>query len=612
VGIRSTINAGLTHEFKPDVIWGSVQNGLLRGVTNIGLNFATEELGISPLLANIGFSAISGAINAGIQAATGGSQDVFQSLFQTYKDNALTFLGYGDPNNAWQQAAYISQILDFSDIVQERGFVDALNTYGAGFFNAVAVNNIVQSGYTLGGYFSEKLQAGQYTTRVLDDGTEVKVVTIKDNQNNPISDTFFQERGEGESRYWDLIGGEEYIGGDSYLGWGDFGVDAYGKLGYTDAEIYSMFNSDIQYQRVIGGQQAYAEIKDSLGNTLLIIEPTAGGSFNVYDSYGDYVDAKITNLISDRSYTFDDLKLNYFSELDSDGNTSLLDFDFSNPDLASLMFNNLSLSSNEAMAFNSLTLEEKRQVLHILLFNGLGNPETMGVPPGYMEGFGAQLALADPLAIQTTYIASYENSSGWTGIARNCGAWLKDVYLSSDVVTDDIMSEINYKFNNNPPTDMVGLAYSGDGDPLLQALNKYPTLDMKSVVLVGAPLRYGRKIININVENVIMIGGDLDYICQVGGGVPFQDFEGSANQLNTYKIILKGIDHYNYTYDPNKPNPNSLAVKAAWFTAATTRFANNKAQLEGFINRQMGVGAITYSETLNLYVVDLAKVNYEQ
>ncbi|MBU0605359.1 MAG: hypothetical protein KKH77_03630, partial [Candidatus Omnitrophica bacterium] len=116
VGIRSTLSSGLSSEFEPDKIWGGIQQGLLQGVTNIGLSFATEELGISPLLANIGFSAISGAINAGIQTTTGGSQNVFQSLFKTYTDNALTFLGSGDPSNAWQQAAYILQILDFSDI----------------------------------------------------------------------------------------------------------------------------------------------------------------------------------------------------------------------------------------------------------------------------------------------------------------------------------------------------------------------------------------------------------------------------------------------------------------------------------------------------------------
>lgn len=611
-GIRSTINANLQGA-DPNQMWQSITNGLLQGVANIGINYATSEMELDPLLVNFGFSAISSAINAGIQAATGGSQNIFKTIYETYEDKALTFLGYvesGMPVSAWQQSAYLAQIQDFSNIVQERGLADALNAYGAGFFNAVAVNNIVQSGYTLGDYFAEKLQAGQYTTRTLQDGTVVKEVVVKDDDNT-LASAFFQQKQVGEDICWDLIGGEELIAGDSYISWGDFGVDAYGKLGYTDAEIYAMFDSDIQFQRIINGQQAYAEIKDLQGNTLLVIEPTGDGRYNVYDSYGDYVEAKITNLISNRSYVFNNLKLNYFSELDSNGNTSLLDFDFSNPSLFNVMLNSLSVSSSEAAAFNSLTREEKRQALHVLLLSGIGNPEAMGVPPGYMKGFGAQLALADPLAIQTTYIASYANSPGLIGKARNCGMWFKDVYLSSDEVTDDIMREINYKFNGNLPADIVGLAYSGDGDPLLQALNKYPTLDMKSVVLVGSPLKYGRKIMNTNVENVIMIGGDLDYICQAGGGVPFQDFEGSANQLNTYKIILEGIGHHNYTYDPNKPNPNPLTVKAAWFVAETTRRANNKELLDGFINKQMKVGAITYSESLKLYVVDLTKVQDE-
>lgn len=276
-------------------MWQGITDGLLQGVTNIGLNFATSELGLDPLLANIGFSAISGAINAGIQTATGGSQDIFKTIFETYEKNALNFLGYTEPGTSlspWQQAAYMSQILDFSNIVQERGLVDALNTYGAGFFNAVAVNNIVQSGMSIGQYFASKLAAGQYGTRTLQDGTEVKEVAVKDGDNT-LANAFFQQKQVGEDTYWDLIGYEEFISGDSYLGWGDFGVDAYGKLGYTDAEIYSAFGSGIQFQRIENGLQAYAEIKDLQGNTLLIIEPTADGDYNFYNSYGEYVDAKI-------------------------------------------------------------------------------------------------------------------------------------------------------------------------------------------------------------------------------------------------------------------------------------------------------------------------------
>ncbi len=122
IGIRSSLQAGLSSNMDPTKIWNSVTTGLLQGVTSIGLNFAAQELNIPPLLTNLGFSLISTALNAGVQATIGDNpqhKSVFELMFDTYENNALTFLGYGnsdDPGYAWQQAAYISQILDFSNL----------------------------------------------------------------------------------------------------------------------------------------------------------------------------------------------------------------------------------------------------------------------------------------------------------------------------------------------------------------------------------------------------------------------------------------------------------------------------------------------------------------
>ena len=314
----------------PADIWGSVTRGLLQGVTSIGINYATQELGIPALWSNIGFSAIASIINAGIQASigpvdpnTGQRRDVFEVVFDTFKNNALTFLGYGgnptDPGYAWQQAAYIAQIQDFTEIVMERGLVDALNTYGAGFFNAVAINQIVQSGTTIGKYFDDRLKAGQSTLRTLQDGKEVRQVAIKDAQGNTVANVFFEEKQDGASFYWDLVGKEEFVGDNTYLSWGEAGVDGYANLGYSDAELYSMFDSDIQYQRVIDGQQAYVEIKDLEGNTLLIVEPTEAGSYNVYNSYGEYVDAKISDVLNGKVDYFKDSSLVAENLLNSTG-----------------------------------------------------------------------------------------------------------------------------------------------------------------------------------------------------------------------------------------------------------------------------------------------------
>ncbi|MBU0895608.1 MAG: hypothetical protein KJ584_03325, partial [Candidatus Omnitrophica bacterium] len=500
VGIRSTLKAGLDHEFEPDVIWGGIQQGLLQGVTNIGLSFATEELGISPLLANIGFSAISGAINAGIQAATGGSQNVFQSLFKTYTDNALTVLGSGDPSNAWQQAAYISQILDFSDIAQERGLAEALNSYGAGFFNAVAVNSIVQSGYTIGGYFAEKLQAGQYTTRTLNDSTEVVVVTVEDGQGNAISDTFFQEKGVGESRYWDLMGGEEYIGGDSYLGWGDFGIDAYGKLGYTDAELYSIFDSDIQYQRVIGGQQAYAEIKDSLGNTLLIIEPTAGGYYNVYDSYGEYVDAKIGS----QTYCNFIIKGNALEFKNIDNGATIL---FEGNKIINFSIDNSSgaFDNSDIEIFKSLSNEDKTKVISAFMTFGHGfNKEAVaGGMTDIMQSFVNDL-MADGVVSETSAfgITIYKGN-----IFENAYWWSKDAWFGDDTLTNEVVTQMETYLNSLTPEQralgIAHFAHSGNFRPTIEGLNKNPDLNVHTIINYEGPYVGDTVILNPNVRRII-------------------------------------------------------------------------------------------------------------
>jgi len=277
-----------------------VAKGLLQGVASIGINYATQELGLNPLLANIGFSAISTAINAGIQTATGQTDpdtgkpiDYFKSIYDTYTKNALTFLG--GSGDAWQQSAYMAQIQDFTKIAQDKGLVSALNTYGTGFFNAIAVNEMTKTGISIGDYLYNKLDELAYVNKTID-GTTYATVDIKDDGTSDIlAEALFQQKqkSDGSGFFWDFAGLKDITKDGYTLGYGQLGVDAYGKLGYTDAKIYTTFNSDIQYQQIVNGQQSYAEIKDSTGKTLLVIEPTDGGHYNIYDSYGKYVAAKI-------------------------------------------------------------------------------------------------------------------------------------------------------------------------------------------------------------------------------------------------------------------------------------------------------------------------------
>jgi hypothetical protein len=617
VGIRSSISTGYGTDgvFDWQDAWGGIQQGLLQGVTNIGLNFATDELGLNPLLANLGFSAIASVINAGIQATigtpnpqTGERLDVFKTIYDTYMNNALTVLGYTEPGmpvSPWQQAAYISQILDFSNIVQERGLVNALNTYGAGFLNAVAVNQIVKSGYTIGGYFADRLNSGQSTLRTLQDGKQVRQVAVKDAQGNIVANVFFEQKPDGTLI---VVGKEEFIGNSTYLSWGETAVDAYGKLGYTDAQLYSMFDSDIQYQRVVDGQQAYVEIKDLQGNTLLVIEPTVTGSYNVYNSYGDYVEAKVSSILSGKTYSFSNDVLRQYQELNNTNTTSLFDVDFSNLATIGLMFNNLSLSSSDIAKYN-FTDAQKKQITYVI-FNGIRNPCPEGLAPAYMRGLETQLAIADPSGATIRSVAMFP-WAGWTSgnsIVNDSVAWIANAYLGSHELTNDVINGMQLQFGSQIPSNMTGVAYSGSGDPLIQALNAKPAWDMNTVVLVDTPIAFERKITNPNVDNVIMIGANNDPI-SVSGFIS-QGFDTNPRPLNVYKMILNGVSHTQFSYDPDNTSPDPVAVRSARFIAEVSAIGGNTTDLKDFFDRQILNGAINYDATTKVYFVDLGGIQY--
>jgi len=307
IGIRSTISAGL-RGYDTNNIFQGIMGGLLQGVASIGLNYATAELGLNPLLANISFSAIASGINAGIQASTGGSQDVFGSFFDTYIDNALTFLGYGninDPNYLWLEASYRSSILDFSDIARQKGIVEALNTYGVSFFNSTTVGAIAQSGMTIGKYFADKLNAGQGRTETKNGKTYI-AVDAPAQPDGKVNTAFFEmvTNPDGSS-FYTLVGKGEYYADHYFWGFGELGKDSYGNLGFwDDATLIDTFDSYKQMQKLHFGHQTYAELKDSQGNTLLVISPKETGGYNIYDNYKQYVDAVISNVMKGYDYTF--------------------------------------------------------------------------------------------------------------------------------------------------------------------------------------------------------------------------------------------------------------------------------------------------------------------
>jgi len=265
---------------------------------------------INPLLANIGFSAISTAINSTLQSfAPTGEKDIFKHIYETYEKNALTFFGAGDPrdpNYAWQQAAYIAQIQDFTEIIRGKGLETALNTYATGFFNSTAVNAIVSTGMTVGEYFKEKLEAGEFAVKTKD-GKQYAEVAIEDAQHNSAGEAYFGWLEETQG--WDDFMGStetDENGIDMYK-WGDLYKDVNDDVGYYGyAELYNQWGDLGVFQKIENGNQTYFETRDNEGNLVLMGIPIEEDGYNIYNSNGEYAQIVIKDSIGNVGITIKD------------------------------------------------------------------------------------------------------------------------------------------------------------------------------------------------------------------------------------------------------------------------------------------------------------------
>jgi len=566
---------------------------------------------INPLLANIGFSAISTAINSTLQSfAPTGEKDIFKHIYETYEKNALTFLGAGDPrdpNYAWQQAAYIAQIQDFTTIIKEQGLETALNTYATSFFNSTAVNAIMDTGKTIGGYFEEKL------SQVSQEQKEVDIVVI-DGTGKEVGKIKFAKNENGE---WEPIGKEE----KGYWSRGELGVDFYGDLKYYGyGEIYEEFVDLGVFQKIENGKQKYIEIRDSEGNLVFTGTPKEGNDYLYYNPEKGYDNIEVTDYLNNRSYSFVDWILEDYSELSDDNTFNLFELNFGDDGNISLNFDGTLLEEEDIDFLKDLPEADKQQILHVIYGGGIGNPGPIGTAQGYLKGLSDQMALASEAMIENTYLASFEESPRGFDKIQNCWAWYKDakdMTSNPNEITDYLIIQMAKRFNGNLPEDMIGMAYSGDGDPLLQGLNQHPNIDMKTVAIIGAPLYHERIITNPNIENILIFAGADDCLAKdikdggVGNGILDHNFEGSTTEFSLYKFELKDVNHRGYTYEPVKDEtPDPFKVKAARFIVEATNRSNDTVAFGDFLMRQVTLGNITHDAETNIFTVDLERINY--
>ncbi|MBF0215990.1 MAG: hypothetical protein HQL30_03235 [Candidatus Omnitrophica bacterium] len=296
IAVRDMLNVGFSDGQDPENMWQAVQDGLVQGVAKIGIDYAIDQLDINPMLANIGFSAISTAINGTLRGMFSGDEDfdIFKFMYESYRSNAIAFFGGNissdEPAYTIGRIAYMDSVMTFSDVVKERGIVEALNAYATGFFNTTAVNAIASSGKTIGRYFYDKWQAGQKEQVTLKDDTTVDGIRAE----NTDSILLFDSEGN-------IIGLKE---GETLL-FGEIGVDGNGKMallnGYLDGSYIPGLGITLD---INGGVQSGARIIDTItGETLCWVRPNEEGGSLYYDSYRNYLDAEIDDVLNGNTYT---------------------------------------------------------------------------------------------------------------------------------------------------------------------------------------------------------------------------------------------------------------------------------------------------------------------
>ena len=158
---------------------------------------------------------------------------------------------------------------------------------------------------TIGAYFAKAIAENNYKSEIIN-GKTYKAVEIRDKDGNLIGstglfDTIKLPSGEEVS---ELVGKRETTTSGSFFGLGKTGVDAYGKLGFTDAQIESVYGSNTLSQTIGNdGNLVSVDLRDANGNNLLQIRQSDSTHSITYDSNG-----ALTNGVVESHY-FGDVSL---------------------------------------------------------------------------------------------------------------------------------------------------------------------------------------------------------------------------------------------------------------------------------------------------------------
>jgi len=314
---------GTGWEFDWNKAWNGAISGLQQGIISVGLDYASQELNINPLLAEFGFTAVAGLLEGLFDFSSNAPpvNRIFDKIWEGYKNAALNIfqLGMADPTDPWQQAAYTANIMNFSEIVQEKGLLNAIETYATSMFRQSTIQSMITLSGSVSNWIQQQLDdPTQYITEIKD-GKELKYIKLPGVYYDPDLSPLEQEylsllMTEGEENVFGLKEGD-------FERWGIFGVDELDNWGLLDGDVIQWLEDDVKaWQKMEDGYLSYVDLCDADGNIILVISPDDEGGYIIGRDFNEWLENKFSTddfeIVLDKDDLYETTRRIYLRDLD--------------------------------------------------------------------------------------------------------------------------------------------------------------------------------------------------------------------------------------------------------------------------------------------------------
>lgn len=640
-------------KFDVDRMWRGAINGLTNPRTlSIAFSVAGDAIGLDPIYNNIIINLAMGAIEGGLE----NPQDIISGMFKGIFDNfiqtsirALTLDLYdpltGGWNKNWQAEYTTIHLINFIEIVQRDGIVPALEHYMSTIFRDDAIRSINEVG-GIADFLTGHAEI------VYEDGVAKKKINFTDDYKlylDPNTDEVIG-RDYGTTKERGAYGVNPFTNGFGLIDGTLEETTENGSVIYHVRDSVIIDRIDFSgarghYSILANSLETGFELNENgipLGGVVMDFE---GNRIFQYEWVGDAVRAELnfdnpsnTNIKNVVNVDFSGLTneqkqevINYYLIMNGIKNREFYGsprymFNFEDrlqtispgyDDITLVPLYNDKMPKIDADSLEEIVGYQKDLLFDNLKESGYIN-EDGTLKKTFYDLAGAQDMMLYPEFEEKRQIIYDFLVQLNTTFFNNANDLLRDIAdwcLKTDAIANQIYQKLVETYGTNWPSDMTGLGYSGSGDPFLYMLNNNPQIDVNAIVLVGTPIKGDRWVENTNVDTVVTLYGEKDYVFLNSNQFLRQDFyaskgrlfENNPRQINEVVIKLKDIGHTDYFYDPSNPGTNAvLKQKATEFIARVTALAKDSDALSRFLNDTYGIDR----DSTGKYVVDLERIIY--